>query len=208
MDEKNEKKRTRNIVIFIAVLVLAVVGYAVYVNVFVASQYPPVYVPKPYDGNTTAKVVITEHADFECPACGSYAEPIVRTLRSEYQDRVAFRFVHFPLSYHTNSLRAAEASECANDQGKFWEYHDKLYENQKRLGDELYYEIAGHIGLDLSSFRQCLESSSKREAVLRDLQESISKNLRGTPSFFVNNVAVDNYAYENFKKIIEQELNK
>ncbi len=203
-----ERKKTRNIAIFLAILVLAVVGYAVYVNVFAPADYPETYLPKPREGNESAKVVITEYSDFECPACG-YAEPTVRTLRSEYQDRVAFRFVHFPLTnIHPNALKAAEASECANDQGKFWQYHDKLYENQRNLGTKLYYEIAGNLDLGMEKFRQCLESGAKRETVLRDFREAINKNLRGTPTFFVNDVQVENYAYENFKKIIEEELKK
>ena len=205
---KKESKETRNVVIFIAVLVLIVVAYAVYVNVFKAPSYPSAYIPKPYDGNTSAKVVITEYSDFECPACG-YAEPIVRTLRSEYQDTVAFRYVNFPLtSIHKDAFKAAEAAECANDQGKFWEYHDKLFENNKNLGIELYYSIAKSLNLDFEKFKNCLDSDAKRETVTKDMQEALSKNLKGTPSFFVNNISVDDYSYNNFKKIIDEELKK
>jgi len=208
MSKKEEKRKTINIVIFIAVLVIIVVAYAIYVNVFNAPKYPSVYIPKPYTGNTTAKVVITEYSDFQCPACG-YAESITRTLRSEYQDRVAFRYVNFPLTnLHPNAFQAAEAAECANDQGKFWEYHDKLFENQKNLGAELYYSIAQELSLNLTEFRQCLESGAKKDTVTRDLQESIGKNLKGTPSFFVNDIPVEDYSYENFKKIIDGELGK
>src|SRR3990172_4191105 len=118
-----------------AFLVIVVIAYAMYVNIFATKAvYPETYIPKPYEGNTSAKVVFTEYSDFQCPACG-YAEPIIRTLRSEYKDRIAFRYVHFPLtSIHPNAFPSAEASECANDQGQFWQYHDKLFENQKDLG--------------------------------------------------------------------------
>jgi len=209
MSEKREKKRTRNVAIFLGILVLVVIAYAIYVNIFRAPTYPQTYIPKPYTGNTTAKVVITEYADFVCPACGMYGEPVMRTLRAEYQDRVAFRFVHFPLvNIHPESFRAAEASECANDQGKFWQYHDKLFENQKNLGTELYYKIAENLGLDIKQFKDCLDSGAKKETVMSDLRESLSKNLKGTPSFFVNNIYVENYAYENLKKIIDEELKK
>lgn len=204
----DEKKKTRNVIIFLAILVLGVVGYAFYVNVLVSEEYPDTYIPKPYEGNDSAKVVITEYSDFQCPACG-YAEPTVRTLRAEYRDRVAFRFVHFPLTnIHPKAFKAAEASECANDQGNFWQYHDELYENQKNLGTELYYDIARELKLDMKEFRQCLESGAKKETVLKDFREAVNKNLRGTPSFFVNDIQVRNYSYENFKKIIDEELKK
>ncbi len=211
---KSEKGKTKGVVIAIAVLVVIVVAYAVYVNVFSTPKYPQAYIPKPYDGNSSAKVVITEYSDYQCPACG-YAEPILRTLRSEYQDSVAFRYVNFPLvNIHKNAFKAAEAAECANDQGKFWEYHDKLFETQKAIQTDsladpkFYYNLADSLGLDSSKFRQCLDSDAKKDTVMRDLQESMGKNLKGTPSFFVNNVSVEDFGYENFKNIIDQELKK
>ncbi|MBW3023109.1 DsbA family protein [Candidatus Woesearchaeota archaeon] len=208
MKDKKEAKKTKAVIIVMVVLVLAVVAYAIYVNIGVKNTYPDVYIPKPYAGNTTAKVVLTEYSDFECPACG-YAEPIVRTLRAEFKDDVAFRFVHFPLTnIHPNALSAAEASECANDQGKFWEYHDKLYENQKNLGRETYLNIAKEVDLNMTSFTACLDGGAKKEIVLKDLREAISKNLRGTPSFFVNDIYVENYAYENIRNMIKEELQK
>jgi len=214
MNSKKESKKTKNIAIFLGVLVLIVVVYAVYVNVLKTPKYPTTYIPTPYTGNSSAKVVITEYSDFECPACGS-AEPIVRTLRSEYQDKVAFRYVNFPLvNIHANAFKAAEAVECANDQGKFWEYHDKLFDNQKALQTDsvidpkFYYDIASSLGLDVEKFKQCLDSDAKKQAVTNEFNEAVSTNLKGTPSFFVNNISVDNYAYDNFKKIIDQELSK
>jgi len=206
MKGNKEVKKTRAVVIILVVLVLAVIGYGIYVNVLVKGNYPEVYIPKPYEGNTTAKVVITEYSDFQCPACG-YAEPIVRTLRAEYKDRVAFRYVHFPLTnLHPNAFAAAEASECANDQGQFWQYHDKLFENQNDLGRDLYLKIAGQLSLNITSFKACIDSNAKKSDVEKDLSESLSKNLKGTPSFFVNDKPVENYAYDSFKKMIEDAL--
>jgi len=208
MKDKKEARKTRTVVIVMAILVLAVIGYAVYVNVFVKETYPQVYIPKPYGGNTTAKVVFTEYSDFQCPACG-YAEPIIRTLRAEYRDTIAFRYVHFPLTnIHENAFRAAEASECANDQGKFWEYHDKLFENQRDLGDPLYIRIAEELNLSITSFQACLDTEAKKETVLNDLKESMSKDLKGTPSFFVNDRLVENYTYDAIKSMIDEELKK
>jgi protein-disulfide isomerase len=205
---KKENRKTRNIVMFVAVLVILVVAYAIYVNVINVPKYPSVYIPKPYEGNASARVIVTEYSDFECPACGM-AETIVRTLRSEYRDRIAFRYVHFPLTnIHPDAFKAAEASECANDQGKFWEYHDKLYENQRGLGTGLYYSIAKSLDLNFSQFKQCFDTDATKDVVMRDLRESLGKNLRGTPSFFVNDIPVENFAYENLKKIIDEELKK
>ncbi len=206
--EEREQKKTRNILIFIGVLVLVVVLYAIYVNIFNAPSYPQVYIPKPYTGNASAKVVITEYSDFQCPACGA-AEQIMRTLRSEYQDRVAFRYVNTPLiNIHPYALGAAEASECANDQGKFWEYHDKLFENQRNLGNQTYYKIAEELNLSMDAFRACFESGAKKEVVMNELKEAMDRGIQGTPSFFVNNISVQNYAYSNFKSIIDAELKK
>ena len=210
MDSKKEAKKVKFAVAALAVIVVIVIAYAAYVNIFAQqkSQYPQTYIPKPYEGNTTAKVVLTEYSDFQCPACG-YAEPIVRALRSEYKDSVAFRYVHFPLTnIHPNALPAAEASECANDQGKFWEYHDKLFENQKSLGKETYIRIAEELALNLTSFKTCIDTEAKKDVVMQDAQEAINRNIGGTPTFFVNDRPVDNYAYENIKKMIEEELKK
>jgi len=207
MKDKKEASKTKAVVIVMAVLVIAVIAYAAYVNIFAAkTAYPETYIPKPYDGNATAKVVLTEYSDFQCPACG-YAEPIIRTLRAEYRDSIAFRYVHFPLTnLHPNAFAAAEASECANDQGKFWEYHDKLFENQNSLGKDMYIKLAEQLNLNITLFRACIDSDAKKDVVNRDLKESLGKNLQGTPSFFVNDKQIEDFKYENLKKAIEEAL--
>ena len=81
-------------------------------------------------------------------------------------------------------------------------------DNQNNLGTDLYYSIAKELSLNFTQFKECIDSDAKKDTVTRDLQEALGKNLQGTPSFFVNDIPVDNYAYDSFKKLIDQELNK
>ncbi|MEM4337088.1 MAG: thioredoxin domain-containing protein [Candidatus Woesearchaeota archaeon] len=209
MEKVKEAKKTKLVIILIVLSLMFVLFYSFYINILADNlEYEKAYVPKPYDGNASAKVVLTEYSDFECPAC-AYAEPIIRALRSEYKDKIAFRYINFPLTnIHPNAFSAAEASECANDQGKFWEYHDKLFENNRNLNKDTYLKIAREIGLNMTSFEICINSGAKKEVVIKDIKEALEKNIRGTPSFFVNDKYIENYSYENLKKEIEEALKK
>lgn len=157
----------------------------------------PLQVPeereRPFAGNPDAKIVLIEYSDFQCPACKS-ASPIVKEIAQEYGEQVRIEFRHFPLtSIHPNAFNAAVAAECAFEQGKFWEYHDKLFANQQALDRASLLRYAEELGLNAQEFSQCLDSSEAREAVMQDTSEAQALKLRGTPSFILNGKQVQNW---------------
>jgi protein-disulfide isomerase len=141
----------------------------------------------PMLGEKTAKVTIVEFSDFQCPFCGRYATQTMPQLLDEYvkTGKVRYVFRNFPLDQlHPLAEKAAEASACAGEQGKFWEAHDRFFKNQQALDAK---EMQGHavvLGLDTPKFQQCLESGKYASRVKADLAEGQKYNVRGTPSFF------------------------
>ncbi len=128
-----------------------------------------------------------EFADLQCPACGAAHTVVIQPLLEEYGDRIRFDYNHFPLqAIHPYALRAAMASECAADQGKFWEYVDTVFANQSNLGARALEEWAVQLGLDEELFKRCLDSQIKRDTVLADYNKGRELNVNGTPTFFVN----------------------
>ena len=161
----------------------------------------------PYLGSATAKLVIVEFADFECPYCyDSY--PTVRRLAVDYPNDIKIIFRDFPnTAIHPDALNASMAASCAFDQGEFWEYHDWLYENQGNLSLENLKLIAGDLGLDTSLFNQCLDSQRYLNEAKNDLQDGIQLGITGTPTFFINGYEIQgSFPYENFKQIIDEYL--
>ena len=137
-------------------------------------------------GPSSAVMTIVEFADFGCPYSreSSFA---VRELASQYPDSVRFVYRDFPLlDIHPIAQKAAEAGECAQDQGKFWEYHDKLYQNQSSLTQERFVEFASELNLNVYQFKTCLESGRYADEVVEDYQAGVEAGVRGTPTFFVN----------------------
>ena len=129
-------------------------------------------------------LTVIEFSDFQCPFC-SRASPVVKQLREKWGDQINFVYKHFPLrSIHPNAQKAAEAVECARDQGKFEMYHDALFASPN-LGDSTLRELAAKISLDPAQFNTCLDSGEKASIVESDLQEGIAKGVTGTPTFFV-----------------------
>jgi protein-disulfide isomerase len=137
-------------------------------------------------GSSTAAVTIVEFADFGCP----YSEEsshAVRELALQYPDDVRFIYRDFPLTdLHPIAQKAAEAGECAQDQGRFWEYHDKLYQNQSSLTEERLLEFADELNMNPFQFQACLDSGRYSQEVLDDLQDGVDAGVRGTPTFFIN----------------------
>jgi len=136
-------------------------------------------------GPENAKVTIEEYSDFECPFCGR-AEPTIKQVLEKYPNDVKLVYKHFPLPSHKSAWKAAEASECAVYQGKFWEYHDKLFENQKELYVPMLKDYARQIGLNGDIFDRCLDSGMTFGKVKADQNEGQEKGVSGTPAFFVN----------------------
>ena len=145
-------------------------------------------------GNPEASVVLVEFSDFQCPACGA-AAPLVKEVVEKYQDKMKFEYRHFPLTtIHQYAFRSAEASECAADQGKFWEYHDKLFFNQDNLKKSNLLLYAQETeGIDAELFKDCLASGVKKKRVNEDLDEARRLGLNSTPTFFLNSQKVDDW---------------
>lgn len=135
-------------------------------------------------GSETAPVQIIEFADYECPYCQQVNGDITR-LREQFGTKVSVVYKDFPLPMHPLAAKAAEAAHCAGDQGKFWEYHDSLFET-KRLQMSDLKEQAQKLNLDMTKFSQCLESGEQTANVKKDSQEGRRLGLQGTPSFFIN----------------------
>lgn len=158
-------------------------------------------------GNFNAPITLVEFSDFECPFCGRHF-PTLNKILSDYKGKVRLVYKHFPLSFHPNSQKAAEASECASEQGKFWEYHDKIFENQASgLSLDKFKQWAKDLGLDTQQFNACLDSGKYAQKVQTDYQEGLQKGVNGTPVTFINGQLVSGaLPYESFKQIIDSIL--
>lgn len=137
--------------------------------------------------NTTSPIVIHEFGDFQCPACRAAQTKIVKPLLKEYGAKIRFEFKHFPIvSLHRHAMVAAQAGECAADQGKFWEFVDFVYEKQSAMRADVFPEWARELQLDVPLFERCVRSRIKKGVVLEDYEEGKGVGVKGTPTFFVN----------------------
>jgi predicted DsbA family dithiol-disulfide isomerase len=160
----------------------------------------------PVRGNPDAPVTIVEFSDFQCPYCVR-ARPTVNRVRDEYGDQVRFAFRHFPLAFHEQAPKAGEAAACAGDQDRFWEMHDRLWENPGKLQPSDLKAHAAALGLDTEAFGQCLDSGRYAALVQRDTQEGARLGVSGTPAFFVNGrPLVGAQPFEAFAQLIDEEL--
>ena len=160
----------------------------------------------PARGPKEAPVTIVEFSDFECPYCGA-AHDTVEQVMTTYPGKVRLVYRQFPLSFHPHAAKAAEASLCAADQGKFWEYHDVLFKNQKKLEPTELKAHASEVGLDGQKFGQCLDSGDKKKAVDADQQAGLAAGVGGTPAFFINGIFLNGaQPIDEFKKVIDGEL--
>jgi len=147
--------------------------------------------PNPYTrGATTAKVTIEEFSDFQCPACGTL-EPGLRRVLNDYGDRVHFIFRNFPLQMHKYAFIAARAAEAAGQQGKFWEMHDMIYDNQKEWSDAMEPRVqfdayATRLGLDVGRFKADMGRQDLADRITADLLRGNSLGVKGTPTLYLN----------------------
>jgi protein-disulfide isomerase len=161
-------------------------------------------------GNVNAKVTVVEFSDFQCPFCGKFYKDTFNQIKTQYIDTGKVRWVHrdFPLStIHPFAEKAAEAAECAHDQGKYFEYADKLYTNQENLAIENLKQYAKDLGLDTATFNTCLDTGAKAQEVQNDMNEGISYGVEGTPAFFINGELISGARpFSNFRDVIEKKL--
>ena len=173
----------------------------------------------PLLGKGSAKVTIVEFSDFQCPFCKSFFDDTSKQINDKYikTGNVKFAYRQFPLTtIHPNAQISAEASECAQEQNKFWEYHDVLFQNQatwSTLSTEdvlpSLTKLAEQIGLNTDQFGTCLNNHKYTDAVNADQKAGVAAQVNGTPAFFINGYRLTGaQPFSEFQKIIEQELKK
>lgn len=142
---------------------------------------------RPPAGNPQAAVLVEEFADLQCPSCRAANETLKIPLLQKYGTQIAFVHRHFPLrAIHRYAMELAEASECAADQGKFWDYVDMAYDRQPDLKKGSAAGWAEDLALDMDLFDRCTRSHIKRDTIQADYDEGITRGVQGTPTFFVN----------------------
>ena len=160
-------------------------------------------------GEFEAPITLVEYSDFECPFCERHY-PTLKKILSDYAGQVRLVYKHFPLGFHPNAQKAAEASECADEQGKFWEYHDKLFANQPGgYGLDKFKQWAEDLDLNVAKFNDCLDAGKYAGKVQADETDGQGRGVQGTPATFVNGQLVSGAVpYESFQSVIDQILNK
>ena len=162
----------------------------------------------PVRGPKNAPVTIVEFSDFQCPYCKN-AVPTLHQIEKQYGNKVKVAFKHQPLPFHNNARLAAVASVAAQEQGKFWEYHDKLFDNQQALDRASLERYASELGLNLSKFKSALDSKNVEARVDADVAEAARSGVQGTPTFFINGrQVVGAQPLERFRALIDEELSK
>jgi protein-disulfide isomerase len=178
-------------------------------NVKAAGSLPEVKVDvgsAPVIGPKTAPVTIVEWSDFQCPYCGR-VEPTLQQIRDEYKGKVRLAWKNQPLSFHPNAMPAAEAAMAADEQGKFWEYHDALFKRQTELGPALYDEVAKQLGLDMDRFHASIAAHKHLPQIKADMAAGSAVGADGTPTFFINGKKlVGALPIDSFKQVIDAEL--
>ena len=145
-------------------------------------------------GKANAKITMIEYSDFQCPFCSRHL-PTLKQIMAQYPNDVKLVYRHYPLSQiHPNAQKAAEASECVAKIGgndKFWQMHDKLFENQTTLGTDTYKRLAGEVGVDVAKFTACLDSGEMAGRVAADTASGNDAGVSGTPATFVNGTLLE-----------------
>ncbi len=159
-------------------------------------------------GSKSAKVTVVEFTEFQCPFCkrasGNY-DSIVKT----YGDKVRYVFKHFPLPMHERAHKASEAAQCMNDQGKFFEYHDKLFANNTALTDADFSKYVTEVGGDVVKFEDCFKKEKYKAKVDKDMADAQKYGVSGAPTYFINgNMVVGAVSFDELKQTIDSAMNE
>jgi len=163
----------------------------------------------PVKGLKSAPVTIIEFSDFQCPYCEIFFTQTLPLIENNYIKTGKVRFVYrdFPLDSHQYAQKAAEAAKCADEQGKFWEYHDKLFNNQNALDISSLMQYAKELTLNVTTFNDCLNSGRMAPKVQKDFNDGLNYSISGTPTFFINGIElVGAQPYSVFEQLIDREL--
>jgi protein-disulfide isomerase len=163
----------------------------------------------PVKGSAKAPVTIVEFSDFHCPFCRRVL-PTLAQLESQYGEKIKLVFRDFPIdNLHPGASQAHEAARCANEQGKFWAYHDKLFASPPKSSPEIFKGLAKEVGLDMPGFENCFDSGKYQAAIKKDIEEGNRVGVTGTPAFFINGRIVSGaQPLEAFARIIDDELSR
>jgi protein-disulfide isomerase len=162
----------------------------------------------PAHGPATAPVTIVEFSDFQCPYCGRLI-PTLEQVKAKYGDKIRIVFRQFPLPMHPNAQKAAEASLCANEQGKFWEMHDVMFKNQQELAVDSLKSKAAALGLKAEEFNSCLDSGKYVAQIQSDVKDGNAVGVNGTPAMFINGRFLNGAVpIEQISSIIDDELKR
>ena len=157
-------------------------------------------------GPANAPIEVIEFSDFQCPYC-LRAHPTVNQVLSAYGDRIRLVYRHYPLANHPNARPAAEASQCAAEQGQFWQYYDRLFADQTKLSHDALKQSAAALGMDTGRFNACFDSHKYKDQVEADIKDGNDAGVSGTPAFFINGrMLTGAQPFEAFKRIIDEEL--
>jgi protein-disulfide isomerase len=162
----------------------------------------------PILGSENALITIIEFSDYEYPYCRQWHSEVYSQLIDTYGDQIRFVYRDFPLeSIHPNANSAAQAANCAHEQGVFWDYHDMLFSNEKGLGSTAYLEYASQLEIDQAAFQECIETNRYQAEVQADFEFAADLGVRSTPTFFINGIAVVGaQPFEIFQQVIDREL--
>jgi protein-disulfide isomerase len=161
----------------------------------------------PSIGPTDAPVTVVEFSDYQCPYCQTWYQQTFDQLMANYPDKIRFVYRDLPLPGHPESLPAAEAANCAGEQGAYWKFHNDLFSGQFQLGRAAYEQYAADLGLDTAAFTACLDDHHTQAEVKADALDATRLGLTGTPSFVINGrILIGALPFEQFKAIIDEEL--
>ena len=189
--------------VVVGVIMVVLFGGAIWYSSIATEKSNEGVVPtEQVKGNKDATVTLVEYSDFQCPACASF-QPVVKEILATYGDRLRFEYKHYPLPIHPYAQQAAIAAEAAGQQGKFFEYHDALFEKQDEWAKSptpvaFFSKYAQELGLDVEKFKQHQKSSLLRDSVRADLREAQDLGLTGTPTFYLNGEKMEITSFEDF----------
>lgn len=199
------------IVIGVIVLVL-ILGSVIYSNSVGSNNNEGVDISKNYiKGNPDAQIYLVEYSDFQCPACAAF-QPVLTDVMNQFGNDIKFEYKHFPLPMHPLALPAARATEAAGQQGKFYEFHDMLFEKQKTWTkspnpNALFVQYAEELGLDVKKFRQHMDASLLSDKIKTNKKAGDDLGITGTPTFYLNGQKMTINSYEEFYQQIASAVN-
>jgi protein-disulfide isomerase len=156
-------------------------------------------------GPANAAVTLVEFSDFQCPFCAQ-AATLLKQVTDAYPNDVRFVYKNYPLPFHNNAMPAAKAAVAAGNQGKFFEMHDKLFENSRALSEEVYVKLAQELGLDVEKFKKDMADPATQAFIDQEMKDAQAADVRGTPTILINGKKPQGRSFELYKSIIDEAL--